>query len=198
MTPVQGVDQAFWYILGISIVLLFAITLVMVVFVVKYRRSRNPVPADIRDNMPLELFWTLIPTLIALSMFYMGWKSYIGLRVVPKGAIEIEVAGQMFSWLFTYENDKESENELVVPLGKPIKLNISSLDVIHSLYIPAFRIKIDAVRGMKTYAWFLADQLGDYDIQCTEYCGTAHSSMTGKLRIVPEDEYRKWLEKEDE
>ncbi len=198
MTPVQGVDQAFWYILGISIILLFAITLVMVIFVVKYRRSRNPIPADIRDNMLLELFWTLIPTLIALSMFYMGWKSYIGLRAVPEGAIEIEVTGQMFSWLFTYDNDKESENELVVPLGKPIKLNISSLDVIHSLYIPAFRIKIDAVRGMKTYAWFLADQEGDYDIQCTEYCGTDHSSMTGKLRIVPEGEYRKWLEKGDE
>ncbi|MDP3479631.1 MAG: cytochrome c oxidase subunit II [Desulfoprunum sp.] len=198
MTPVQGVDQAFWYILGISIVLLFGITVVMVVFVIKYRRSTNPVPADIRDNMALELFWTLIPTLIALSMFYMGWKSYIGLRTVPEGAMQVEVAGQMFSWLFTYENGKESDNELVVPLGKPVKLNVTSLDVIHSLYIPAFRIKVDAVRGMKTYAWFLADELGEYDIQCTEYCGTGHSSMTGKLRIVPKDEYNKWLEKEDE
>lgn len=198
MTPVQGVDQAFWYILGISIVLLFGITVVMVVFVIKYRRSTNPVPADIRDNMALELFWTLIPTLIALSMFYMGWKSYIGLRTVPEGAMQVEVAGQMFSWLFTYENGKESDNELVVPLGKPVKLNVTSLDVIHSLYIPAFRIKVDAVRGMKTYAWFLADELGEYDIQCTEYCGTSHSSMTGKLRIVPKDEYNTWLEKEDE
>lgn len=198
MTPVQGVDQAFWYILGISAVLLFGITAAMVIFAVKYRRSKNPVPSDIRDNFTLEFFWTLIPTLLVLSMFYIGWKSYIGLRTVPEGAIEIDVAGQTFSWLFTYENEKETENELVVPLGKPIKLNVTSLDVIHSLYIPAFRIKIDAVRGMDTYAWFMADELGEYDIQCTEFCGTGHSAMTAKLKIVPEDQYLKWLEEEEE
>jgi cytochrome c oxidase subunit II len=198
MTPVQGVDQAFWYILGISIVLLFGITAVMVFFVIRYRRSKHPEPADIRDNMLLELFWTLIPTLIALSMFYMGWKSYIGLRSVPENAMQVEVTAQMFSWLFAYDNGKETENELVVPLGKAVKLNLTSVDVIHSLYIPAFRIKVDAVQGMKTYAWFQADSLGEYDIQCTEYCGTDHSAMIAKLRIVPEQEYLDWLEKEDE
>lgn len=198
MNPVHGVDQAFWYILSISIVLLFGITAVMVIFVVKYRRSRNPVPEDIRDNMLLELFWTLIPTLIALSMFYVGWKSYIGLRTVPEGAMQIEVTAQMFSWLFTYENGKESEGTLVVPLGKAVKLNVTSVDVIHSLYIPAFRIKVDAVRGMNTYAWFNADEKGEYDIQCTEYCGTDHSAMTAKLKIVSDEDYHKWLETKDE
>ena len=89
MTPVQGVDQAFWYILGVSIVLLFGITVVMVYFVVKYRRSKNPVASDIRDNYPLEIFWTIIPTLIALSMFYVGWSSYLGLRTVPDDAMGI-------------------------------------------------------------------------------------------------------------
>lgn len=198
MTPVQGVDLAFWYILGVSGVLLIGITVVMIFFVIKYRRSRNPEPSDIRDNVVLEIFWTLIPTLIALSMFYLGWTSYIGLRAVPEDAMQVEVTGQMFSWLFTYDNGKETENELVVPLGKSVKLNVSSTDVIHSLYIPAFRVKIDAVQGMKTYAWFQADALGEYDIQCTEYCGTGHSAMTAKLRIVPEKEYLEWLEKEDE
>ena len=198
MTPVQGVDLAFWYILGVSGVLLIGITVVMIFFVIKYRRSRNPEPSDIRDNVVLEIFWTLIPTLIALSMFYLGWTSYIGLRAVPEDAMQVEVTGQMFSWLFTYDNGKETENELVVPLGKSVKLNVSSTDVIHSLYIPAFRVKIDAVQGMKTYAWFQADALGEYDIQCTEYCGTGHSAMTAKLRIVPEKEYLEWLEEEDE
>ena len=196
MTPVQGVDQAFWYILGVSIILLFGITAVMIYFVIRYRRSRNPVASDIRDNYLLEIIWTIVPTLIALSMFYVGWTSYIGLRTVPEDAIEIEVAGQMFSWLFVYENDKETENELVVPLGEAIKLNVTSLDVLHSLYIPAFRIKIDAVKGMETYVWFSADKIGEYDIQCTEYCGTGHSEMLAKLRIVPEDEYLEWLEEE--
>jgi cytochrome c oxidase subunit II len=194
MTPVQGVDLAFWYILGFSIVLLTGITVVMVYFVVKYRRSKNPVASDIRDNYPLEIIWTIVPTLIALSMFYVGWSSYLGLRTVPDDAMEVEVLGQQFSWIFIYENDKETENELVVPLGRAVKLNISSIDVLHSFFIPAFRIKVDAVKGMPTYAWFFADEVGEYDIQCTEYCGVDHFAMLAILKIVPEKEFETWLE----
>ena len=197
MNPVQGVDQAFWYILGVSIVLLTAITVVMIWFVIRYRRSKNPIPSDIRDNYLLEIIWTIVPTLIALSMFYVGWTSYLGLREVPEDAIEIEVVAQMFSWIFIYDNDKETEDELVVPLGAAIKLNITSEDVLHSFYVPSFRIKVDAVRGMETYAWFYADEVGEYDIQCTEYCGVDHSAMIGTLRIVPVVEYEEWLEAED-
>lgn len=198
MNPVQGVDQAFWYILGISAVLLLGITVVMVYFVIRYRRSRNPVPSDIRDNLLLEVTWTIIPTFIALSMFYVGWTSYIGLREVPEDALEIEVIGQQYSWIFVYDNDKETENNLVVPKGKAIKLNISSIDVLHSFYIPAYRIKVDAVKGMPTYAWFFADEVGEYDVLCTEYCGTDHSAMVGVLKIVPEEEYLRWLESDEE
>lgn len=193
MTSVQGVDQAFWYILGISVVLLFGITAVMVYFVFRYRRSKNPVAADIRDNYPLEIVWTIIPTLIALSMFYVGWSSYLGLRTVPDDAMEVEVLAQQYSWIFVYDNDKETENELVVPLGRAVKLKITSLDVIHSFFVPAFRIKVDAVKGMSTYTWFYADELGEYDIECTEYCGVDHSAMVAKLRIVPETEFQSWL-----
>jgi len=198
MTPVQGVDLAFWYILGISVVLLFGITAVMVYFVVRYRRSRHPVASDLRDNYTLEVIWTIIPTLIALSMFYVGWQSYVGLREVPEDAMNVAVEAQMFSWLFIYDNDKESENELVVPVGKAIKLNISSVDVLHSLFIAAFRIKVDAVKGIPTYAWFFADKVGEYDIQCTEYCGVNHSAMVAKLRIVPVEEFEAWLAEESD
>ncbi len=194
MTAVQGVDQAYWYILGISVLLLLAITVVMVYFVIRYRRSRHPVAADIRDNYKLEIVWTIIPTLIALSMFYVGWTSYVGLRTVPEDAMEVEVIGQMFSWIFVYDNDKESENELVVPQGRAIKLNISSIDVLHSFYLPAFRVKVDAVKGMPTYAWFYADEVGEYDIQCTEYCGVDHSAMVGTMRIVPAETFALWLD----
>lgn len=196
MTPAQGVDQVFWYILGISLVLLFGITAVMVYFVIRYRRSRNPSPSDIRDNYKLEIIWTVIPTLIALSMFYVGWTSYMGLRTVPKDAMEIQVEAQKFTWLFIYANDKESENELVVPQGKAIKLNITSVDVLHSFFLPAFRVKVDAVKGMKTYAWFMADEPGVYDIQCSVYCGVGHSGMLAKLRIVPPEEFESWLAEE--
>lgn len=198
MDPVLGVDRAFWFIFVISAVLLFGITAVMVYFVFRYRRSRHPNPADIRDNWKLELVWTLIPTVIALSMFWVGWQSYTGLRNVPSGTVEIETLGQMFSWIFIYENDKETENELVVPAHTPIKLNIESLDVIHSLFIPAFRVKVDAVKNFPTYVWFRTKEPGEYDILCTEYCGLDHSQMVAKLRVVPQEEYALWLEQEDE
>jgi cytochrome c oxidase subunit 2 len=117
---------------------------------------------------------------------------------VPPDALEIEVIGQMYSWIFIYPNGKETENELVVPKGKPIKLNVTSEDVLHSLFVPAFRIKVDAVGGMDTYAWFYADKIGIYHILCAEYCGVGHSDMTAVLRIVSKDEYIKWLEMEKE
>jgi cytochrome c oxidase subunit II len=195
MNPVKGIDLAFWYILGFSVVLLIGITTVMIVFTIIYRRDRNPKPADIRGNWKLEVIWTVIPTLIALSMFYVGWSSYLGLRTVPPGALEVAVTAQQFSWLFDYPEGKESEGELVVPVGKPVKLNITSVDVLHGFYLPAFRVKIDAVPKMKTYGWFLPDKVGEYDIMCTVYCGTEHSSMTAKLRIVPQNEYQQWLQK---
>lgn len=197
MDPVRGVDLAFWYILGISVLLLTAITVVMIYFVIKYRRSKHPDPVDIRDNLNLEVVWTVLPTLIALTMFWVGWKSYIGLRDVPEDALEIDVAGQMYSWIFVYPNDKETEGELVVPHGQAIKLNIESWDVVHSFYIPSYRIKVDSVPGMTTYAWFMADRVGEYDILCTEYCGTEHAYMLAKLKIVPEQEYLSWLEIEE-
>lgn len=191
---VKNIDNAFIYIIGISLILLTGITVTMIFFTVKYRRSRNPRPSDIRGNWKLELLWTVIPLIIALSMFAIGWKSYLGLRNVPAGALEVDVLAMQFSWVFTYTNGKESTGLLMVPEGRPVKLNITSADVIHSLYIPAFRIKVDAVKGMKTYTWFRAGAPGTYDIFCAEYCGVDHSAMTALLRIVKESEYQIWLQ----
>ncbi|XCN74853.1 MAG: cytochrome c oxidase subunit II [Candidatus Electrothrix aestuarii] len=196
MSPVEGVDHVFWYILGISFVLLIGITAAMIVFAVKYRRSKHPVPATFRDNWKLEIIWTIVPTIIALSMFAVGWKAYVGLRSVPEDALTVDVYAQQFSWIFVYPNDKETEDELVVPFGKSVKLNLTSEDVLHGFSLPAYRIKVDAVPGMQTYAWFEADKVGTYDIHCTEYCGVNHSKMAGTLRIVPEEEYLAWLEEE--
>jgi len=196
MTPVQGADQACWYILGISVVLLFGITVLMVYFVVKYRRSKHPVAADIRDNYPLEIVWTVAPTLIALSMFYIGWTSSLGRKTVPDDAMTVQVEAQQYSWIFIYDNDRESANELVVPEGRAIKLTLTSIDVIHSFFLPAFRIKVDAVKGMSTYGWFYADKVGEYDIECAGYCGVNHSSMLAKLKIIPEQEFEEWLKEQ--
>jgi len=196
--PAQGVDITLWYILVFSIFLLTLITAAMIWFVIRYRRDRHPEPADIRGNLVLETIWMVVPTVIALSMFVIGWQSYVGLRDVPEGAIEIEVYAQMYSWIFVYPNDKETENELVVPLGSAVKLNITSEDVLHSFYLSAFRIKVDAIKGMETYAWFQADKLGIFDIQCTEFCGEGHYDMNAVLEIVNQDEYTAWLEMDED
>lgn len=196
VNPVKQIDAAFIYIIGISLVLLGMITITMIWFAVKYRRSRNPVPADIRGNWKLEIIWTIIPTVIAMTMFWVGWSSYAGLRNVPKNALEIETIAQMYSWIFIYPNEKETDSELVVPQGRPIRLNITSDDVIHGLFIPAFRIKVDAVPGVHTYAWFYPEKTGRYFIQCTEFCGLGHADMTAVLRVVTQEEYEEWLETE--
>ncbi len=198
VNPVTLVDRSFYFIIGFSFIFLFAITAVMIYFVIRYRRSRHPKAADIRGNWKLEVAWTLIPSVIALAMFVSGWQAYTGLRNVPEGALEIQVIAQSFSWIMVYPNDKELENELVVPVNTPIKLNISSEDVIHSLFIPAFRLKTDAVAGITTYAWFLPENLGEFTFQCTEFCGTGHADMNGVVRVVTLEEYDEWLAEEEE
>ena len=197
VNPVTLVDQSFYYIIGFSFIFLFVITCVMIYFVVHYRRSRHPLPADIRGNVLLESIWIIIPTVIALTMFASGWKSYTGLRTAPRGTLEIDVIAQSFSWIFIYPNDKETENLLVVPRDKPVKLNLTSDDVIHSLYIPAFRVKVDAVHGLETYAWFLPEEIGEFHFQCTEYCGIGHAEMVGVLKVVSPEEYEEWLEQDE-
>jgi len=198
INPVTLVDRSFYFIIGFSFVFLFAITLVMIFFVIRYRRSKHPDPSDIRGNFWLEIAWIFIPTAIALAMFVSGWQSYAGLRNVPEGAMEIDVIAQSFEWLFVYPNEKESENEIVVPVNKPVKLNLTSLDVIHSLFIPAFRVKVDAVKGLNTYAWFIAQEKGEYFFQCTEFCGSGHADMTGVVTVVSQEEYDEWINTEDE
>ncbi len=196
LNPLEHVDRAFIYIIGFSLFLLLFITVLMIFFVFKYSRERHPEPSDIRGNWLLETIWTLIPTAIALSMFYFGWSSYIGLRNVPPGAIEIDIYAQQYSWIVVYPNDLELEDEIVVPKGSPVKLNITSEDVIHGLFIPTFRVKVDAVKGIKTYVWFYPDKEGEYHFHCTEFCGTGHPEMNGVLRVVSEEEYEQWLEEE--
>lgn len=195
MDPVTGVDIAFWYILGISILVLIGITVLMIYFSVKYRRSKHPVPTgDIRDNWLLETVWTVIPSIIFLSMFVVGWTSYLGLRDFPEDGIEISVYGQQYAWIFVYPNGKETVDEITVPVDKPIKLVLRSEDVNHSFFLPAYRVKVDVVPGMDTFAWFQPKDEGEYDILCTEYCGVEHSYMVAKLNVVSQEEYEEWLE----
>lgn len=190
-TFVQGVDTAFVVILGISLFFLVGITAVMIWFVIRYNRKRNPKPKDVKDNTKLEIIWTVIPTILVLVMFWYGWIGYTPMRNIPPGALTIKATGRMWSWDFEYENGKRSEI-LVVPQGKPVKLELYSPDVLHSLYIPAFRIKEDVVPGINNVMWFQSDKLGEYDIFCAEYCGVRHAYMLSKVVVKPEAEYIEW------
>ncbi len=187
----QGVDMAFYVILGISVFFLVGITATMIWFVIRFNRKRNPVAKNIKDNTKLEIIWTVIPTILVLVMFYYGWIGYMPMKRVPNGALEVKATGRMWSWQFDYENGKSS-NILVVPLNKPVKLNLYSPDVLHSLYIPAFRIKEDVVPGLNNTMWFKPTKLGEYDILCAEYCGIQHSYMLSKVKVISEEEYLSW------
>lgn len=188
---VEGVDLSFAVILGISLVFLVGITAVMIYFVIRYNRKRNPKATNIHGNHKLEIIWTVIPTLLVLVMFYYGWIGYKPMRDFPEDAIPIKAYAQMWSWNFEYPNGKTADT-LVIPKDKPVKLDLISRDVLHSLYIPAFRIKEDVVPGRDNKMWFIGQELGDYDIFCAEYCGDRHSYMLSKVHVLPEVEYNTW------
>lgn len=189
----ETVDFAFWYITIICLVMLGAITVAMIYFCIRYHRSRAPRPtSDAHGSLFLELTWTLIPTLIVMSMFWYGWSGYMGLRNVPEGAYEITAKARMWGWTFVYPSGKTA-SKMVVPVGKPVKVTIVAEDVLHGLFIPAFRVKKDAIPGRETQLWFSAREAGSYDLFCTEYCGLGHSSMISTVEAIPEEEFATWL-----
>lgn len=188
----DAVNTTFFLILVVSAILLIGITGIMLFFVVRYRRSRHPVPAQVESHTILEVVWTLVPTMLVMGMFYYGFVGYRMMRNVPEGAMEVLATAQMWSWQFQYENGKRSP-ELYVPQGRPIRVNLESRDVLHSFYAPAYMVKQDVVPGLTGYLWFQPDELGTYDVFCAEYCGTRHSYMLSKIHVIPPDEFETWV-----
>lgn len=196
LTTEQAVDPVFFYIFAISAVMLIGITVVMLIFLVRYRRSKHPHPEPSpHSSFWLETTWTVIPTLIVLSMFWYGWEGYTTLTNVPPDAMKVEVIGRQWSWEFRYPNGRSSE-KLYVPVDKAVVLDITSEDVIHSFYVPAFRVKKDAVPGMHTHLWFRAPAKGSYDAFCAEYCGVGHSAMITTVEALPEHQFEEWYNQE--
>lgn len=193
ITTTEAVDKAFYVIFGISGISLLGITLAMIYIIWRYNRKREPVPISQKEhNIWLETTWIVIPTILVGIMFWYGWEGYLSLRRIPDNAIPIQGSSRMWSWLFTYENGKTSD-KLYVPVGQPVKVQLSSEDVLHSFYVPAFRVKRDCVPGMETYVWFVAEEPGSYDLFCAEYCGVAHSDMITTVEAIPAAEFAGWL-----
>jgi cytochrome c oxidase subunit 2 len=193
ITTTEAVDKAFYIIFGISGVMLLGVTVVMIYFAWRYNRKRYPVPLSQKNtNLWLETTWTIIPTILVMVMFWYGWEGYLSLRNIPENSVPIHASARMWSWLFTYENGKTSD-KLYVPVGQPVKVLLTAEDVLHSFYVPAFRVKRDTVPGMDNYVWFVADQPGSYDLFCAEYCGVGHSAMITTVEAVPAADFSAWL-----
>jgi cytochrome c oxidase subunit 2 len=190
----EAVDPVFIFIYAACLVLFLGITVVMILFVVRYHRSRAPQPTStVASNIWLEIVWTALPSLLVLAMFWYGWKEYLVLRTVPKGAMTVTATARMWSWSFRYANGKTSP-KLYVPVGTPVEVDLVATDVIHGFFIPAFRVKRDVVPGMKNHAWFVADRPGSYDLFCSQYCGTGHAAMITTVEALPREEFAVWLQ----
>lgn len=187
----KNVDSVMLYIIGISVLLLLIVTGSMIYFVVRYNHKKHPKAENIEGNTTIEIIWVIIPVLLVLSMFYYSFVTYSESRVVPPGAFEVKVKAKMWAWEFSYPNGKITDT-LFVPKGKPIKFTITSVDVNHSFFIPAFRIKEDAVPGRENYMVVTPKEIGVFDIACAEYCGLNHSLMYSKIYVVPENEFQAW------
>jgi len=187
-------DALYAYIVAIT---LFFTTLVVVLiffFAVKYRRRDDAeIPRPNAGSMKLETMWTVVPFVIAMTIFAWGAYVYFRLYRQPANAIEVFVVGKQWMWKFQHTEGQREINELHVPVGSKVKLTMTTEDVIHSLAVPAFRIRSDVVPGKYTYAWFEATKPGRYPLFCTEYCGTNHSGMIGWVQVLDPADYQAWL-----
>lgn len=193
-TDAGAVDDAFYLLYYISLFFFLLIVTLMLVFVVLYRRRPGHDPKKAPSHSTaLELTWTIIPVVIVVFIFYSGFTTYLGMRTAPRNAYEVQVTAQQFNWTFKYPNG-HSSSDLHVPAGQPVLLLMKSNDVIHSLWIPDFRLKMDLVPGHYTRTWFEAPEPGVHDLLCTEYCGTGHSAMLATVVVHPPAEFRQWLD----
>ncbi|HKQ59762.1 MAG TPA: cytochrome c oxidase subunit II [Candidatus Polarisedimenticolaceae bacterium] len=190
----ERVDAAWNLVYWVSAFFLALITGLLLLFIVRYRARpgwrAQPSPDH---NLPLELLWTLIPIGLVALMFWQGYRAYLDVATPPLNAYDVQVTGQKWNWLFTYPNGYV-DGELHVPVGQPVRLTMTSPDVIHSLYLPDFRIKRDVVPGRYDKLWFTAREPGVHDVFCAEYCGTSHSKMLTKLHAHTPEEFAGWLE----
>jgi cytochrome c oxidase subunit 2 len=186
-------DALFWFVTGIGVFFFCLITVLLFYFVIRYRQrpghTAQPSPTH---NLPLEIIWSAIPTAIVIVIFVLGYKGFLFSQTTPANFYEIEVQGQRWSWGFKYPNGYRSDT-LHVPVNRPVKLTLTSMDVIHSLFIPAFGVKRDVVPGRSNTTWLQATKTGEFDIYCSEYCGQGHSTMLSKVVVHAPGTFEPWL-----
>ena len=188
------VDALYFGILALCVFFALIVVILVVIFAIKYqRKSDDEVPRQIAGHLGLEIFWTAIPAVLALGVFVWATVLYFHLITPPPNAMEIYVVGKQWMWKLQHPEGKKEINELHVPLGESVRLTMTAEDVLHSFYIPAFRVKKDVVPGRYTNLWFKATQVGSYHLFCAEFCGTEHSRMIGTVHVLEPQDYEAWL-----
>jgi cytochrome c oxidase subunit 2 len=189
-----SIDALYFFLVAVAAFFGLLIAILVVVFAVKFHRKRHDeVGEPIHGSIPLELAWTLIPLGITMVMFVWGAQVFFHMTRPPKGAMEVYVVGKQWMWKLQHSDGARELNELHVPIGRPVKLIMGSEDVLHSFFIPAFRVKADVIPGRYNTLWFTATKPGKYHLFCTQYCGTKHSNMIGWVTAMEPADYQAWL-----
>jgi cytochrome c oxidase subunit 2 len=193
-TVAPVVDNVFYVVYWISVFFFVGIVAVMLFFMIRYRRRQEgeAVERSPSHHTPIEVIWTVIPLGLVVWIFWIGFKGYMDLRTPPANSYQVAIEGQQWNWTFAYPNGYV-DGVLHVPIGTPVELTMTSQDVLHSFFVPEFRIKMDVLPGKYTKAWFQATKAGEYDVFCTEYCGTNHSAMRTKVIVQDPEAFQAWL-----
>lgn len=195
-SPLTGAstDALMGFIHIVSFILLAGVTIAMIYFAIKYKRkSEDDKTPVITHNNTLEITWSVIPLILVFIVFGWGYSGWLNLKAVPDNAYEIQVSAYKWGWTFSYENGAQVGNEVHVPAGRPVKLVMKSQDVLHSFFVPDYRVKQDVLPNRYTYVWFQAEEPGESQVFCTEYCGTSHSDMLAKVIVHSPDDFDNWL-----
>jgi len=193
-TMASRVDALYFYLVAVSAFMSLLIAVLIIYFAIKYRRrTESFLPTPVEGSLKLEIAWSVIPLLISLSFFFWGASLFFAMNRPPPGALEIYVVGKQWMWKFQHLDGQREINELHVPVGRPVRLTMGSEDVIHSFFVPAFRVKRDVLPGRFVSTWFEATRPGRYHLFCAEYCGTKHSGMTGWVEVMEPVAFQNWL-----
>ncbi|MBS1819266.1 MAG: cytochrome c oxidase subunit II [Acidobacteria bacterium] len=193
-TMAARVDQLYLFLVGLTAFFTILIFTMFVVFMVKYRRREpNSIGARIHGGMILEVTWSVIPLLIVLGLFVWSAQIFFAFARPPAETLNVYAVGKQWMWKFQHMDGQREINELHVPVGRSVKMIMTSEDVLHDLFFPAFRVKADVIPGRYTHMWFEATKAGTYPLYCAEYCGTKHSGMIGQVVVMEPDDYQAWL-----
>jgi cytochrome c oxidase subunit 2 len=193
-TIAPRVDHLYFFLVAMSAFFAVLVTVLVIVFAIRHRRRHaDEVGAPIHGSLILELIWTGIPFILAMVLFVWGSSVYFAIARPPEETLDVYAVGKQWMWKFQHREGQREINALHVPINTPVRVIITSEDVLHSLYFPAFRVKMDAIPGRYTQLWFTATQLGTHHVFCAEYCGTNHSGMIGSVTVMTQEDYQAWL-----